>query len=122
MIVDRYDDTLILQALSAGAEYWRDTITDLLVELTGVKRVYERSDVDVRKLEGLPPRAGLLRWDAPPECICIIENDLSFCVSVHEGHKTGFYLDQRENRALVRALADGKDVLDCFCYTVLKKS
>ncbi len=117
LIVDRYGDTLVMQCLSAGAEHWRDTLADLLLELTGAARIFERSDADVRKLEGLPPRTGILRGGAPPRPLKIVENGLTFLVDVHTGHKTGFYLDQRDNRALVRALAKGRAVLSCFSYT-----
>ncbi|MGA2489494.1 MAG: class I SAM-dependent methyltransferase [Anaerolineales bacterium] len=117
LIVDRYADVLVLQSLMAGSEYWKDTQTDLLRELTGLKDIFERSDADVRELEGLPPKVGLLRGDIPYSPISILENNLRFYVNLEIGHKTGFYLDQRENRLRVRALADGRDVLDCFCYT-----
>jgi 23S rRNA (cytosine1962-C5)-methyltransferase len=117
LIVDRYGDTLVLQALSAGAERWRETCADILIELTGAARVFERSDAEVRQLEGLPPRTGVLRKTAPPELIQIGEGRLQFQVSVHAGQKTGFYLDQRNNRARVGELATDKDMLDCFCYS-----
>jgi 23S rRNA (cytosine1962-C5)-methyltransferase len=117
LIVDRYGDTLVLQVLSSGPERWRDTLVDLLVDLTGVSNVYERSDVDVRQLEGLPPRSGLLRGGEPPERLEISENELRFWVDVRQGHKTGFYLDQRSNRGRLGALAGGSEVLDCFSYT-----
>ena len=89
----------------------------LLLECTGLKDVYERSDADVRALEGLSPKVGLLRGSIPPSPLPILENDLRFNVNLATGHKTGFYLDQRENRWRVRSLAEGRDVLDCFCYT-----
>jgi 23S rRNA (cytosine1962-C5)-methyltransferase len=117
LIVDRYEDVLVMQVLSAGVEYWRETIADLLIELTYAKYIYERSDVDVREIEGLPGRTGSLRGGEPPEKIQIEENGLMFLVDVREGHKTGSYLDQRENRKKVRNLAAGKDILDCFAYT-----
>ncbi len=117
LIVDQYDEVLVMQILSAGAERWRETIADILIELTSAKTLYERSDVEVRKLEGLTPRTGLARGDAPPEIVEIEENGLIFGVDVRFGHKTGFYLDQRLNRAKVRELSAGKDVLDCFSYT-----
>ncbi len=117
LIVDRYgDDVLVMQILTAGAEYWRETIADLLVELTGIPNIYERSDVDVRKLEGLEPRTGILRGN-PPEKVEITEYGTRFTVDIINGHKTGFYLDQRENRHLVGQLAKDRDVLNCFCYT-----
>ncbi|MFH1185005.1 MAG: 23S rRNA (cytosine(1962)-C(5))-methyltransferase RlmI, partial [Chloroflexota bacterium] len=117
LIVDRYADTLVVQFLAAGAEYWRKTIADLLLELTGLKDIYERSDADVRELEGLPPRVGSLRGALHETRITIHENGPEFLVNIATGHKTGFYLDQRQNRLRVRQLADGREVLDCFCYT-----
>jgi 23S rRNA (cytosine1962-C5)-methyltransferase len=117
LIVDRYADTLVLQSLTAGSEYWKDTLADLLVELTGLKDLYERSDADVRTLEGLPLKVGPLRGNVPACPFPILENDLKFNVNPATGHKTGFYLDQRLNRLRVRTLAAGRDVLDCFCYT-----
>ncbi|MBM3144342.1 MAG: methyltransferase domain-containing protein [Chloroflexi bacterium] len=119
LVVDRYADTLVVQVLSAGAERWKETIADLLLELTDARRIYERSDVDVRTLEGLPLRVGILRGEAGPDPlrIQIVEHGLRFRVDVSRGHKTGFYLDQRINRARVRTLAAGRRVLDCFSYT-----
>jgi 23S rRNA (cytosine1962-C5)-methyltransferase len=106
-----------MQVLAVGAEKWRETIADLLMELTDAKYLYERSDVDVRRLEGLPERVGPVRGGEPPAVIQIDENELKFNVEVGGGHKTGFYLDQRANRETVRYLAAGQDVLDCFSYT-----
>ena len=116
LIVDRYGATLVVQFLSAGAEYWRETIVKLLLELTGLSQVYERSDADVRELEGLPSRVGPLSG-APREKLILHEEGLQFHVDIARGHKTGFYLDQRLNRQSVRYLARDLDVLDCFCYT-----
>lgn len=117
LIVDRYGDLLVLQCLSAGAEYWRETLADILLELTGVSAIYERSDVDVRALEGLPERVGPLRGAAPSSRLEIHENGLRFWVDVLAGHKTGFYLDQRANRARLGRLAVGREVLNCFSYS-----
>jgi 23S rRNA (cytosine1962-C5)-methyltransferase len=117
LIVDRYADTLVLQSLTAGSEYWKDTLADLLLELTGLKNIYERSDADVRELEGLAPRIGPLRGAINHLLLTITENGLKFHVNIETGHKTGFYLDQRLNRQRLRGLAKGRDVLDCFCYT-----
>ena len=116
LIVDRYGDVLVLQSLTAGSEFWRETLADILLELTGANSIYERSDADVRELEGLPVRVGALRG-SPPEIILIHEYGLKFKVNIAHGHKTGFYLDQRENRRRVGQLAAGRDVLNCFCYT-----
>lgn len=118
LVVDRYADTLVMQCLSAGMEVWRETIADLLMEMTGAARLYERSDADVRRLEGLPERVGVVRGDAlPGGRVQICENGVRFWVDVERGHKTGFYLDQRRNRARVGALSAGRDVLNCFSYT-----
>ena len=116
LIADRYADVLVLQFLSSGVEHWRELLIDLLVELSGVRNVYERSDVDVRRLEGLPERSGPLRG-TPPERVQIQEAGLNYQVDLVHGPKTGFYLDQRWNRGRVRQLARGNQVLDCFCYT-----
>ena len=117
LIVDRYDDILVLQSLTAGSEHWKETIAELLLEETGLKNIYERSDADVRELEGLPPRVGMLRGSMLHSPLTITEHGLKFLVDIERGHKTGFYLDQRANRQRVRTLARDKDVLDCFCYT-----
>jgi 23S rRNA (cytosine1962-C5)-methyltransferase len=117
LIVDRYNDRLVVQVLSAGAEFWKDTLVDLLVELTGVTCVFERSDVDVRRLEGLPERVGPLRGTFEDHKVLICENGLYFWVDLERGHKTGFYLDQRENRACLRGYAQGRQILNCFSYT-----
>ena len=117
LIVDRYSDVLVLQSLTAGAEYWKETFADLLLEETGCAVLYERSDADVRELEGLSPHTGVLRGALSSFIFPITENDLQFNVNFASGHKTGFYLDQRVNRLRVRELAKGRDVLDCFCYT-----
>ncbi len=116
LVVDRYADVLVVQLLTAGAEFWRETLVDTLVQLTGVKTMVERSDVDVRSLEGLEPRSGMLRGDATGP-IEIVENGLRFEVDVVNGQKTGFYIDQRRNRQRVGDLSAGRDVLNCFCYT-----
>ena len=117
LIVDKYTDILVMQCLTAGAEYWKETFADILLEETGLSTIYERSDADVRELEGLDPKVGLLRGELPVPQITITENNLKFKVNFAEGHKTGYYLDQRKNRFRIRELAQDKDVLDCFCYT-----
>ncbi len=118
LVVDRYGQVLVAQFLTAGAEYWKEALADLLLAETGLPVLYERSDADVRELEGLPAQTGLLRGVLDPHQPTIItENGLKFKVNLAEGHKTGFYLDQRENRLQVRRLAAGREVLDCFCYT-----
>jgi 23S rRNA (cytosine1962-C5)-methyltransferase len=119
LIVDRYADTLSAQFLSVGAERWKAVIADALLAATGLTRIYERSDANVRTLEGLAPAAGWLRGDGSTE-LTIREHDLVLTLDVAEGHKTGFYLDQRDNRHLfaetVRQLGL-KRVLNCYCYT-----
>ena len=117
LIVDRYADVLVAQFLSAGMEHWREEILDALVELTRCEAVFERSDAEVRTLEGLPERAGFVRGDSHAARCAISENGLVFHVDVAAGQKTGFFLDQRANRQRIRELSTGRDVLDCFCYT-----
>jgi len=117
LIVDRYGGTLVAQVLSAGIERWRDVLADALIEQTGCARIYERSDAEVRELEGLPARTGAMRGDAPAVPLEIVEHGLRYAVDVIGGQKTGFYLDQRDNRRRIRELASGRDVLNCFCYT-----
>ena len=96
--VDRYGEFLVVQFLAAGVERWRVEIVRALEELAAPLGIYERSDVDVRKKEGLEPRVGVLRGDAPPSLIEIQEGESRFLADVVNGHKTGFYFDQRENR------------------------
>ena len=117
LVVDRYGDLLVMQCLSAGVETWREMLADLLVELTGIRQIYERSDVDVRELEGLPQRVGALRGAVESGERVIHENGLRFRVNVLGGQKTGFYVDQRRNRQVVRGLVKDRSVLNCFCYT-----
>jgi 23S rRNA (cytosine1962-C5)-methyltransferase len=117
VIVDRYGDVVVLQLLSAGAERWRAEFSDGVRELTGCACVFERSDADARELEGLPVRSGVLYGALPAAGVHIREHGLSFGVDVAEGHKTGFYLDQRDNRKRIGELSQGREVLNCFCYT-----
>lgn len=117
LIVDRYADYLVCQFLAAGAEFWKQTIVSELQQLVPCKGIYERSDIDVRSKEGLAPRTGRIAGEEPPEELEIQENGCRFLVDVKQGHKTGFYLDQRENRALLARYADSKEVLNCFSYT-----
>lgn len=117
LIVDRYDNVLVLQSLTAGTEFWKETLADLLIEETGVQTIYERSDADVRELEGLQPIIGLLRGSIDDLRITVDEHGLKFKIDVQHGHKTGFYLDQRENRRRVGEFSKDRDVLNCFCYT-----
>jgi 23S rRNA (cytosine1962-C5)-methyltransferase len=118
-VADQYGDTLVVQVLTAGAERWKDVLADTCLMLSGARRVYERSDVDVRRLEGLQLRTGIMRGPDLPEAFHVRESrdGLDFWIDVRSGHKTGFYLDQRLNRGRVRELAAGRRILDCFCYT-----
>ncbi len=117
LVVDRYADWLVVQILSCGSEAHRETLVRLLEELTGIGNIYERSDVDVRQLEGLADRTGVLRGVPPPDLVWIHENGLTFAVNLKKGQKTGFYLDQRANRLRVGQLAENRSVLNCFCYS-----
>ena len=118
LIVDRYDRWLVCQFLAAGSEFWKKAIVETLAELTpDCRGIYERSDVDVRGKEGLKQATGVLWGEAPPERIDILENGRRYRVDVLTGHKTGFYLDQRDNRSKVAASAKGRRVLNCFSYT-----
>jgi 23S rRNA (cytosine1962-C5)-methyltransferase len=116
LIVDRYGEVLVVQLLSVGPEAWREVLCDELQALTGARALYERSDADVRELEGLPLRSGLLRGELPT-VTDITEHGLRYRVNIEAGQKTGFYLDQRANRQRIGDLARGADVLNCFCYT-----
>jgi 23S rRNA (cytosine1962-C5)-methyltransferase len=120
LIVDRYVGVLSAQFLSAGTERWKQAITDILVERTGVPQVFERSDSGVRTLEGLQPVTGWLRGGGGATEVTIQEHDWKLILDVAEGHKTGFYLDQRDNRLRfshwVRHFGL-KRVLNCYCYT-----
>jgi len=119
LIVDRYGDVLSVQFMAAGVERWREAIADALLSASGLARVYERSDSGVRGLEGLAPRVGWLRGDGSTDLV-IREHDWSLALDVAHGHKTGFYLDQRDNRRAfarwVRQLGCAR-VLNCYCYT-----
>ena len=120
VIADRYGDTICLQLTAAGPDKWRKAIVGALAKVAGISRIYERSDSDVRGLEGLEPVTGWVHGEAPQgddSPLSIDENGVRLGVDVVGGHKTGFYLDQRDNRLLTRALATGKSVLNCFCYT-----
>ena len=117
LIVDQYNNWLVVQFLTAGVEKRKKFIVENLAELTGIKNIFERSDVDVRQLENLPESSGLLMGKEPPAEIEIIENGMRFLVDIRHGHKTGFYLDQRDNRDALRRYVKDKRVLNCFSYT-----
>ena len=116
VIADRYGEVVVVQFLAAGAEAWREALVVALRETTGCGTVFERSDADVRALEGLQPRVGLIAGSLPGRTT-LIEDGLAYRVDVAHGQKTGFYLDQRDYRRRVRDLAGNRDVLNCFCYT-----
>ena len=117
VIADRYGDTVVVQLTTVGADKWRAAIADSLHKATGCARIYERSDVEVRGLEGLKPVTGWLLGSASGEELVIEENGVKMAVDILAGHKTGFYLDQRDNRRRVAELARDRRVLNCFCYT-----
>jgi 23S rRNA (cytosine1962-C5)-methyltransferase len=117
LVVDRYADFAVCQFLSAGADAWRDEIVAALRAQLPLKGIFERSDTEARRKEGLAPSVGPLWGAPPPERIDITEGALRFQVNVHTGHKTGFYLDQRENRRLIALYSAGARVLNAFAYT-----
>ena len=117
LIVDRYGDILVLQLLTAGMERIKGLLMDILVATFHPESIYERSDVATRKEEGLEENRGLLFGKEVPDLIQINEEDCRFYVNIPKGQKTGFFLDQRENRLGLRGVVEGKRVLDCFCYT-----
>ncbi len=115
LVVDKYADVLVLQSLSLGMERIKDQIADLLMEIVQPVGIYERSDVPVRRLEGMEQTTGLLRGQVP-DLVEMRENGIRFQVDVKNGQKTGFFLDQKENRAAIAPLCPGSRVLDCFCH------
>ncbi len=138
LVVDRYGDQLVMQCMSGGADFWRETIADALLLTTGCSNIYERSDAAARKRDGLEPREGVLRGAEPAQAVAVVEDEIHYGVNVREGHKTGFYIDQRDNRRLVFemvkdlilertksrvsaptqiAISASIKVLNCFCYT-----
>jgi 23S rRNA (cytosine1962-C5)-methyltransferase len=116
LIADRYGDVIVVQFASAGAEAWREALIAALQAASGCRVVFERSDAEVRTLEGLLPRVGLLAGTLPGR-VGLVEDALAYRIDVAHGQKTGFYLDQRDNRHRIRELARDRDVLNCFCYT-----
>jgi 23S rRNA (cytosine1962-C5)-methyltransferase len=121
LIVDCYADFVVLQFLTLGIDQHKAEIVELIEELLHPRGIYERSDVDVREKEGLPPAVGARRGAEPPDTIEICENDLRFLVDIKRGHKTGFYLDQRENRKrtaeFLRLSPHAPEILNVFSYT-----
>jgi 23S rRNA (cytosine1962-C5)-methyltransferase len=119
LIVDRYGDTLVAQFTSAGVEKWKDVIADALLAETGLTKLYERSDASSRALEGLPEATGWLRGDGPTDLV-LQEHEWKLALNIAEGHKTGFYLDQRDSRKRFADYAQRlqfQRVLNCYCYT-----
>ena len=114
LVVDKYDDILVCQFLSLGINMRKDLIVECLVELFAPRGIYERSDVAVRKKEGLEEQTGVLYGEIPDRVI-IVENGIKMAVDVKCGQKTGYFLDQKENRYAARRYAKDKTVLDCFC-------
>lgn len=117
LIVDRYNDFLVCQFLFAGVECHKDSLVRALMEETGCRAVYERSDSPVREKEGLKSQCGVLAGDSPPPLVEIEQGGLVMTANLLEGHKTGMYLDQVENQWRVGALCRDKTVLNCFAYT-----
>jgi len=116
LVVDRYGDTVVVQCNTVGAERWRDALVASLADLPGVTCIVDRSDSDGRVREGLEPRSGIV-FGSLPERVWAIEGDLRYLVDVEQGHKTGFYVDQRDSRALLASHCRGRRVLNVFGYT-----
>ena len=116
LIVDAFDDVLVLQCLALGMERYKNDIVDALVDEMHPRGIWERNDVPVRRLEGLEQCTGLLYGEVPDR-IMMTENGVKFWVDVKEGQKTGFFLDQKENRAAIAPFVKGMKVLDCFTHT-----
>ncbi len=117
LIVDAYGDYLVLQCLTMGVDVRKEMIADVLMTVVRPQAIIERSDATVRRKEGLQSVVGVLRGDAPPAPMMVHENGLQFAVDLVDGHKTGLYLDQRENRALLEPFMSGRDVLNVCSYT-----
>jgi len=115
LIVDKFEDVLVMQSLCLGVEKWKNTIARLLVDIVRPRGIYERSDVPVRRLEGLEQTTGRI-FGIIPDRVEMKENGIKFLVDVKNGQKTGFFLDQKENRAAIEPFCRGARVLDCFCH------
>ena len=116
LIVDSFGDVLVLQCLALGMERFKQDVADALMEELHPQGIWERNDVPVRRLEGLEMQTGLLRGSVPDR-VQFVENGIRFWVDVKEGQKTGFFLDQKENRAAIAPFVRDKRVLDCFTHT-----
>jgi 23S rRNA (cytosine1962-C5)-methyltransferase len=117
LIIDFYAGYYVIQFLSAGVEYFRKEIIEIISNQSDCIGIYERSDSDVRIKENLPLQTKLLFGDSIPEKVLIKENGICFGVDIQKGHKTGFYLDQRDNRLILKNFCKNKNILNCFCYT-----
>ena len=117
LIVDRYADFLVVQFQTAGIERWKPVIVSILEKELLIRGIFEKDDTEAREWEGLAPRIGKLSGDDPPDFIQIQEHGNKFLVDPHQGQKTGFFLDQRENRKLIGSMSHGKRVLNCFSYS-----
>ena len=115
LIVDKFSDILVIQSMSLGIEQWKKDIVEILVDVVKPRGIYERNDVPVRRLEGMEQTTGLL-WGEVPDFVPMTENGILYMVDVKNGQKTGFFLDQKENRHEVMKLCRGARVLDCFCH------
>jgi len=117
LIVDQYSEVIVTQFLTAGMEHYRSIINDLIVELRSPKSIWDRSDDQVREKEGMKPRSELVYGEQPPELIEIHENGYRLWVDIRNGHKTGFYIDQKNSRNTIRSLSRNQRILNCFSYT-----
>src|SRR5262249_20961907 len=117
LTVDRYDRWLVVQFTSLGLAQRRDLLAELLMELTAAEGIYLRTERGIGRLEGLELQDGPLSGHVPGEAVTVEEHGLRFLVNLAEGQKTGFYLDQRDNRAAVARSCEGRRVLDAFCYS-----
>jgi 23S rRNA (cytosine1962-C5)-methyltransferase len=116
LIIDKFNDYFVIQTLALGIDRWKPVIVEALLEIFSPKGIYERNDVPVRELEGLPQQKGFLT--APFETKIIIkENGLQFYVDLANGQKTGYFLDQQDNRTAIRSIVKNADVLGAFTYT-----
>lgn len=116
LIIDKFEDYFVIQSLALGIDKYKDIVVKLLVEEYGAKGVYERSDAKVRILEGMEQVKGFLT-EPFDTMVQITENGVKYYVDIENGQKTGFFLDQKDNRASIHKLCNGKDVLDCFTHT-----
>ena len=116
LIVDKFADCLVVQTLSLGMERYKNEIVDILDDIIKPAGIYERNDVPVRELEGLSQTKGFLKGEFNTK-VSMVENGLKFIVDVENGQKTGYFLDQKENRAAIRPFVNGSKVLDCFSHT-----